>query len=117
MAKLISSNTKIINPVETTEPGSNERASLVLKIMKEKYGDRFDKIYINNNNSICMFPETNFDSPKYFVVVLDLKEGFSVKYHYSFTQEPKTIGIIEKFNDFLKELDKFIMKEIKYEIT
>lgn len=113
MAKLISSNTKFINPVEATEPGSNERASLVLKIMKEKYGDIFDKIYINNNNSICMYPETNFDSPKCFVVVLSLKEGFSAKYHYSFIQEPKTMNIIEKFNDFLKALDKFIIKEIE----
>lgn len=114
MAKLISSNSKFIHPVEACEPGSKERASLVLKIMKEKYGDRFDNIYINNNNDICMYPTiSNFNNPKYLVVVLSLKEGFSVKYHYSFTQEPKTIGIIEKFNDFLKELDKFIIKEIE----
>ena len=114
MAKLISSNSKFIHPVEACEPGSKERASLVLKIMIEKYGDRFDNIYINNNNNICMYPTTsNFNDPKYLVVVLSLKEGFSVKYHYSFIQEPKTMNTVDNFNDFLKALDKFIIKEIE----
>lgn len=113
MAKLISSNSKFIHPVEESKPGSKERASLGLKIMKEKFGDRFDKIYINNNGDICMIPSSNFNDPKYFVVVLTLQEGFSARYHYSFIQEPKTMNTVDNFNDFLKALDKFTMNEIE----
>lgn len=113
MAKLISSNAKFIHPIETSKPGSKERASLGLKIMKEKYGNRFDKIYINTNSDICMLPSSNYSVPIYFVVVLTLKEGFSATYNYSFIQEPKEMNVVKEFNVFLKELDKFIMKEIE----
>ena len=107
----INSKSKVIKSfgeIESSKPGSNERSWLVLQIIRENYGDRFDKIYTNNENNICMIPKANFNSPEYFVVVLSLKEGYSIRYHYKFTEESKIIDNIEDFNNLLKELDKFI---------
>jgi hypothetical protein len=112
----INSKSKVIKSfgeIESSEPGSRERSFLVLKLMREKYGDRFDNIYTNNNNDICIIPSKNFNFAEYFVVVLSLKEGYSIKYYFGFTKEPKIIDNIEDFNNLLKELDKFI-KENKF---